>query len=134
MSRIGVISNGFHINSTIKGENFQIVVPEKAELLTKLYEQLAQNFLDILILKKLKEKQMRLCELSKSLRRELFISIDAKKLHKTIKSMIEKKIIEIHKNRNKKFYKLTGKGREIIEILQKQQYQIHEMITNVVSS
>ena len=135
MSRVGIIvSNGIYIANTIENDSSQIVIPEKAEILTKLYEQLTQNFLDILILKKLKERKMRLCELSKSLKKEFFISIDAKKLHKTIKEMKKEKIVAACGVGSKKFYCLTNKGRKIIEILQKQQYRIHEMVLNVVSS
>lgn len=133
MSRVGIIAcNGFYVAKETEKTNSNIIMQEKAEMLTKLYQQLTQNFLDILVLKKLKERQMRLCELAKSLRKELFIPIDIKRLHKTIKAMKERRILEIHEIGGKRFYSLTEKGRKIIEIIQKRQHQIQEMVSNVV--
>ena len=134
MSRTGIITNnGIQITKTTEREIPRIIILEKAEMLTTLYEQLAQKFLDILIIKKLKEKQMRLCELCRSLKKETFISIDPKKLHKRVKNMEKEGIIEICNVGGKKFYRLTNKGRKIIEILRKQRYQINEIVQNVIS-
>ena len=113
-------------------ENSNIVISETAETLTKFYQQLTRKFLDILILKKLKEKQMRLCELAKSLKKEFLISPDIKKLHKTLKAMEKEKILERHELKGKSFYSLTNKGREIIEIIQEHRYQIYEMILDAI--
>jgi len=71
MSRIGIITNNaFQLAKTAEVRNSKVIMLEKAEMLTKLYKQLTQNFLDIIILKKLRKRKMRLCELSKSLKRE----------------------------------------------------------------
>ena len=98
-----------------------------------LLRKIAQNFLDILILKKLNGKQMRLRELCKALKKEAFISIDPRKLHKRIKSMEKEEIIKICSIDGRKLYSLTDKGKKMIEIIQKQHCQINEIIQNVIS-
>ena len=121
------------VQITIQREIPQIVAPEKAEILATLCEKIAQNFLDIIILKKLNGKQMRLCELYRALKKEAFISIDPRKLHKRIKSMEKEEIIKICSIDGRKLYSLTDKGKKMIEVIQKQHCQINEIIQNVIS-
>jgi len=132
MTRMRITTNN-GIQITIERGIPQTIIPENAKILAVFYEKLAQNFLDILILKKLKEKQMRLCELRKSLRKEAFISIDLRKLHKRIKGMEKEEIIKTCEIGGRKFYSLTSKGRRIIEILQKQHCQINEIVQNIIT-
>ena len=132
MTRMRMTTNN-GIQITIERGVPQTIIPENAKILAVFYEKLAQNFLDILILKKLKERQMRLCELRKSLRKETFVSIDLRKLHKRIKGMEKEEIIETCEIGGRKFYSLTSKGRKIIEILQKQHCQINEIVQNIIT-
>jgi len=135
MSRIGIITNNaFQLAKTAEMRNSKVIMLEKAEMLTKLYKQLTQNFLDIIILKKLRKRKMRLCELSKSLKREFYISIDTKKLHKTVKSMKDKKLLEICKINGRKFYCLTNEGERTVETIRRLEDQIHEIVLNAVPS
>ena len=135
MSRIGIITNNaFQLAKTAEMRNSKVIMLEKAEMLTKLYKQLTQNFLDIIILKKLRKRKMRLCELSKSLKREFYISIDTKKLHKTVKSMKDKKLLEICEIEGRKFYCLTSEGERTVETIRRLEDQIHEIVLNAVPS
>ncbi|MCD6242934.1 hypothetical protein J7K06_04535 [Candidatus Bathyarchaeota archaeon] len=135
MSRIGIITNNaFQLAKTAEIRNSKVIMLEKAEMLTKLYKQLTQNFLDIIILKKLRKRKMRLCELSKSLKREFYISIDTKKLHKTVKSMKDKKLLEICEINGRKFYCLTNEGERTVETIRRLEDQIHEIVLNAVPS
>ena len=135
MSRIGIITNNpFQLAKTAEMRNSKVIMLEKAEMLTKLYKQLTQNFLDIIILKKLRKRKMRLCELSKSLKREFYISIDTKKLHKTVKSMKDKKLLEICEINGRKFYCLTNEGERTVETIRRLEDQIHEIVLNAVPS
>ena len=135
MSRIGIITNNaFQLAKTTEMRNSKVIMLEKAEMLTKLYKQLTQNFLDIIILKKLRKRKMRLCELSKSLKREFYISIDTKKLHKTVKSMKDEKLLEICEINGRKFYCLTNEGERTVETIRRLEDQIHEIVLNTVPS
>jgi len=135
MSRIGIITNNaFQLAKTTEMRNSKVIMLEKAEMLTKLYKQLTQNFLDIIILKKLRKRKMRLCELSKSLKREFYISIDTKKLHKTVKSMKDEKLLEICEIDGRKFYRLTNEGERTVETIRRLEDQIHEIVLNAVPS
>ena len=135
MSRIGIITNNaFQLAKTAEMRNSKVIMLEKAEMLTKLYKQLTQNFLDIIILKKLRKRKMRLCELSKSLKREFYISIDTKKLHKTVKSMKDEKLLEICEIDGRKFYCLTNEGERTVETIRRLEDQIHEIVLNAVPS
>jgi len=135
MSRTGIITNNaFQLAKTAEMRNSKVIMLEKAEMLTKLYKQLTQNFLDIIILKKLRKRKMRLCELSKSLKREFYISIDTKKLHKTVKSMKDKKLLEICEINGRKFYCLTNEGERTVETIRRLEDQIHEIVLNAVPS
>ena len=135
MSRIGIITNNaFQLAKNAEMRNSKVIMLEKAEMLTKLYKQLTQNFLDIIILKKLRKRKMRLCELSKSLKREFYISIDTKKLHKTVKSMKDKKLLEICEINGRKFYCLTNEGERTVETIRRLEDQIHEIVLNAVPS
>jgi len=135
MSRIGIITNNaFQLAKTAEMRNSKVIMLEKAEMLTKLYKQLTQNFLDIIILKKLRKRKMRLCELSKSLKREFYISIDTKKLHKTVKSMKDEKLLEICEINGRKFYCLTNEGERTVETIRRLEDQIHEIVLNAVPS
>ena len=135
MSRIGIITNNaFQLAKNAEMRNSKVIMLEKAEMLTKLYKQLTQNFLDIIILKKLRKRKMRLCELSKSLKREFYISIDTKKLHKTVKSMKDKKLLEICEIEGRKFYCLTNEGERTVETIRRLEDQIHEIVLNAVPS
>lgn len=135
MSRIGIITNNaFQLAKTAEMRNSKVIMLEKAEMLTKLYKQLTQNFLDIIILKKLRKRKMRLCELSKSLKREFYISIDTKKLHKTVKSMKDEKLLEICEIDCRKFYRLTNEGERTVETIRRLEDQIHEIVLNAVPS
>ena len=135
MSRIGIITNNaFQLAKTTEMRNSKVIMLEKAEMLTKLYKQLTQNFLDIIILKKLRKRKMRLCELSKSLKREFYISIDTKKLHKTVKSMKDEKLLEICEIDGRKFYCLTNEGERTVETIRRLEDQIHEIVLNAVPS
>ena len=135
MSRIGIITNNaFQLAKTAEMRNSKVIMLEKAEMLTKLYKQLTQNFLDIIILKKLRKRKMRLCELSKSLKREFYISIDTKKLHKTVKSMKDEKLLEICEINGRKFYCLTNEGERTVETIRRLEGQIHEIVLNAVPS
>jgi len=135
MSRIGIITNNaFQLAKTAEMRNSKVIMLEKAEMLTKLYKQLTQNFLDIIILKKLRKRKMRLCELSKSLKREFYISIDTKKLHKTVKSMKDEKLLEICEINGRKFYCLTNEGERTVETIRGLEDQIHEIVLNAVPS
>ena len=135
MSRIGIITNNaFQLAKNAEMRNSKVIMLEKAEMLTKLYKQLTQNFLDIIILKKLRKRKMRLCELSKSLKREFYISIDTKKLHKTVKSMKDEKLLEICEIDGRKFYRLTNEGERTVETIRRLEDQIHEIVLNAVPS
>ena len=135
MSRTGIITNNaFQLAKTAEMRNSKVIMLEKAEMLTKLYKQLTQNFLDIIILKKLRKRKMRLCELSKSLKREFYISIDTKKLHKTVKSMKDEKLLEICEIDGRKFYCLTNEGERTVETIRRLEDQIHEIVLNAVPS
>ena len=135
MSRTRIITNNaFQLAKTAEMRNSKVIMLEKAEMLTKLYKQLTQNFLDIIILKKLRKRKMRLCELSKSLKREFYISIDTKKLHKTVKSMKDEKLLEICEIDGRKFYCLTNEGERTVETIRRLEDQIHEIVLNAVPS
>jgi len=135
MSRIGIIGNStLQLVERTERKKSKVIMLEKAEILTKFYKQLTQNFLDIIILKKLRKKEMRLCELSKSLKKEFYISIDAKKLCKTVKSMKTESLLEIHEINCRKFYCLTNEGKKTVEAIQRLETQIHEIILNIIPS
>lgn len=117
--RLGIITETLPSNTNILHEMHTLV---------KFREKLAKNFMDILVLKKLKTSgSLRGCNLKNFLRREFQIPIDPKTVYLLLYSLEESGLIR----KREKNYSLTRKGRETIETLTKANDKIQWVVGNV---
>lgn len=94
----------------------------------KFREKLAKNFVDILVLKKLKTAgSIRGCSLKNFLRREFRIPLDSKTVYLLLYSLEEKGLIR----KKEKNYTLTKKGKETIETITQANDKIQWFVGNV---
>jgi DNA-binding PadR family transcriptional regulator len=116
--RLGIITET-HLNS---------IVPQESYTLLKFREKLAKNFIDILILKKLKTSgSLRGCSLKNFLRREFQIPIDRNLVYLLLYSLEENGLIK----KDEKKYALTKKGEETIDTIIKANDKIQLFVRNV---
>lgn len=96
--------------------------------LIKFREKLAKNFMDILVLKKLKTAgSIRGCGIKNFLRREIQIPIDPKTVYLFLYSLEKNGLVR----KKEKNYTLTRKGKETIEAITRANDKIQWLVRNV---